>query len=342
MRAQRKICRFSGDRLGFTLIELLVVIAVIAILIALLLPAVQQAREAARRSQCKNNLKQLATAVHNFQQSNQRVPPGYNGPLPYTSVATNTSSFIGVHSHLLNYMDQDPLFRRIPKIMLKTDAPTTVTASSPACTAATVTTSDNCVPNWWGAYAVTAAVAQAKIGSFVCPSSNPETSSIGALVFLHMQQTSTGGTLNGWITNNPGAATLGRTNYLGSAGYFGDVPGFTTQKGFFMNRSKIDFRDCKDGTSNTLLFGETVGHKNATTGVLEYSHCWIGSGFLPTAFGLATRPALQTWFRFGSEHSGMVHFAMGDAAVRAINLNIQNNVYFALSGIFDKIPIGEF
>lgn len=70
--------RISSPR-GFTLIELLVVIAIIAILIALLLPAVQQAREAARRSQCKNNLRQISLGLHTYQSSHSTLPMGVLG-----------------------------------------------------------------------------------------------------------------------------------------------------------------------------------------------------------------------------------------------------------------------
>lgn len=93
---------------GFTLIELLVVIAIIAILIALLLPAVQQAREAARRSICKNNLKQLGLGLHNYHGAHNRFPPGmlYRTPLPGTTATKRTPFCL----FLLPFIDQGNVY----------------------------------------------------------------------------------------------------------------------------------------------------------------------------------------------------------------------------------------
>jgi prepilin-type N-terminal cleavage/methylation domain-containing protein len=94
---------------GFTLIELLVVIAIIAVLIALLLPAVQQAREAARMSQCKNNLKQIGLAIHNYHDTHQRIPTGGdNGPV--ACCAPDESSRYNWTWPILPYLDEANLF----------------------------------------------------------------------------------------------------------------------------------------------------------------------------------------------------------------------------------------
>src|SRR6516165_918939 len=93
---------------GFTLIELLVVIAIIAILIALLLPAVQQAREAARRTQCKNNLKQMGIALHSYHETANTFPMGMSG-----WPGTQFGELWGWGTMILPYLDQGTLYNGI-------------------------------------------------------------------------------------------------------------------------------------------------------------------------------------------------------------------------------------
>jgi prepilin-type N-terminal cleavage/methylation domain-containing protein len=115
----RRQQRQASRRAAFTLIELLVVIAIIAVLIGLLLPAVQKVREAASRTQCSNNLKQIALAVHNFEGVYRKVPSGWwwdittHGNYPtYVWAAGNVTGTEGsLHYFLLPYLEQDNLYR---------------------------------------------------------------------------------------------------------------------------------------------------------------------------------------------------------------------------------------
>lgn len=106
---------------GFTLIELLVVIAIIAILVALLLPAVQQAREAARRTQCKNNLKQLGIAMHNYHDTYKVFPMGWIGVEAGVADVEGGSGF-GWATHLLPFCDQAPIYNQFDFNLDITDA----------------------------------------------------------------------------------------------------------------------------------------------------------------------------------------------------------------------------
>ena len=119
--------KLSARKRGFTLIELLVVIAIIAVLIALLLPAVQQAREAARRTQCKNNLKQMGLGLHNYESTNRVFPSSGESPLPSNTGLTvffPASTF----SLILPYIDQAPVYQTMNFGVHYTDNAATIAA----------------------------------------------------------------------------------------------------------------------------------------------------------------------------------------------------------------------
>jgi prepilin-type N-terminal cleavage/methylation domain-containing protein len=157
----------SRNKRGFTLVELLVVIAIIGILIALLLPAVQAARETARRSQCSNNLKQLALGVHNFESARKHFPPagrGYSWCGPH---AANAGDPVVINSNgmvdMLPYLEQQAVYDRFNR--KETFA---VTAGTQLRTTGTPTSDPATNGN--------AAVAQTVLSIFNCP-----TETIGVL-----------------------------------------------------------------------------------------------------------------------------------------------------------------
>jgi prepilin-type N-terminal cleavage/methylation domain-containing protein/prepilin-type processing-associated H-X9-DG protein len=137
--------RTKGRRRGFTLIELLVVISVIGVLVALLLPAVQAAREAARRSQCVNNLKQAGLALHNYESTHHVFPPGYISD--YKADGTDTGPGWGWAAMLLPQVEQKPLFDAV-NFNLPIEGAANATSRLPII-GAYLCPSDSVKPTWW-------------------------------------------------------------------------------------------------------------------------------------------------------------------------------------------------
>lgn len=300
----------ARSRRGFTLVELLVVIAIIGILVALLLPAIQAAREAARRTECSNNMKQLVLAAHNFHDSNGCFPPGSLGS---KSSSAALDQGIGLLPFLLPYMELESVRDEIDVTM---DVKWGTTDPSPPAPPNTV--------GWWSTSS-SWAIAQAKIGAFLCPSARQK-ETVGCL-FGHIT-TSCGpgcGLLTAWYYPiGGGGDNLGHTNYLGVAGGMGRINNsWDRWVGIYYNRSKSTMADVLDGTSNVFMFGEFAGGHDSDD-QLQYTAAWIGAGALRTASGVRP-PGSQkypAWHQFGSYHPGGIQFCMADGAVRQVSIDI--------------------
>ena len=232
--------RNSTSGRGFTLIELLVVIAIIAVLIALLLPAVQAAREAARRSQCVNNLKQIGLALHNYHQVHDAFPLGVSLNL-YTPTQYKAKNSWGHFGMLLPFAEQQAIYNAA-NFSLGVEEGTDSLA-------------------FWTNLTATGA----QIKNFVCPSDPNGGAGASA-------------TVKGIVfpDNNSSNyfASVGTTTYLTLASGSADtiqqwnVP----STGLFTFQKSYGVRDCIDGTSNTIAYseslvgageqqGETEGHR---------------------------------------------------------------------------------
>jgi prepilin-type N-terminal cleavage/methylation domain-containing protein len=295
---------------GFTLIELLVVIAIIAILVALLLPAVQQAREAARRSQCKAHLKQIGVALHNYHDVYSVLPPG-TAPRRRPGGANNNRVLSqyeswGWSAFILPYIDQAPLAEE-----LDLNGRTLNEALNAAQAAGTLDASFPAMP------------------VYQCPSDTT-----GPRLTNGMRRTHFNG-----LSNVPNSWRPPTLNYPGSTGgVSGDLRAPRQQnhrhpRGIFYNGSKVKFRDIIDGTSNVFMVGER--EKRCGAGVWMGARNPDGNGVHGNDYHLArTRIVLNDPVNsgndrctdgFSSVHVGGAHFLLCDGAVKFISDNIHYN-----------------
>jgi len=248
-------CFMKAKRRGFTLIELLVVIAIIAVLIALLLPAVQAAREAARRSQCVNNLKQIGLAIHNYIQSNDTIPPGGSWvgsttPSAGTIFPNKGAPFQQTASmkvRLLPFMEQQQLYNAY-NFMVGSGQFTDATFYG--------TNVKNNTTQMGAAANITVIISN--VNTLICPSdANPgnqntvtpllATGTAGAPVPI--------GTTN--YPNNLGVEPMQTGRMNGPTWFLGNL---TAVDSFMGNR--VTLAGILDGTSNTVAFSEWVKGTN--------------------------------------------------------------------------------
>ncbi len=332
-----KLAALPDRRRAFTLIELLVVIAIIAILIALLLPAVQQAREAARRTQCKNNLKQVGLALHNYHDVFDRLPLGANfsrGP----SVNWGMSWWY----QILPYLDQAPLYNRMTA---EGAAPGTTTAS----------------PSLNGP-----AVNGVRIAAMLCPSSPVEgvrippagSYSVTCPTYsgIHGAVDDPTGTPNGFFNMTGRQVTFSSTAY-----------GIFSSGGALPQLQALSFAKFTDGTSNQMFVGEQSNYGRNASNVQEIIN--NAHGFLIGTANSSAQSGSQrifncTTIRYApnsvsttlngvqfndghnnglfSAHTGGVHVLMGDGGVRFISDNTQLTLIKRLATRDDGEPVGEF
>ncbi len=331
------------QRRGFTLIELLVVIAIIAVLIALLLPAVQQAREAARRSACQNNMKQIGLALHNYHDVHKLFPYSVSHHKAITSgSATRTRSL----NHrgwllLLPFLDQKPLYDQFNFNLAAASVPASGAAPTGPLPGQAGNAND--------------IVVSTKLPILLCPSDDgPEEMTTAA---------------DGNYSISPGNTTrLGAfTNYEFSVRRASSSAASWNLEANSVDRRAFGFdacssmRDLRDGASNCVLVAETTRRVwNGTYGMTWGYSKWVGMGVdLTYSWGInfwnccgwdsppmARTPViigrLGDWGTVGSVHPGGAHVLLGDGAVRFISQNLDATTRNRLAWINDSQPTGSF
>lgn len=293
---------------GFTLVEILVVIGIVAVLVALLLPAVQAAREAARRIQCQDNVRQIALALHSHHGSFGHFPPGWESNQP------NGDPGWGWSAMLPEFFEQQTL---------KSGSGPGAGPGGPHSGGKPISDPAN------------RRFRETPIPLLLCPSDPSEE------VFM-IQQGSNGGGGSGSGGGSGGGGSgsggggspmfeLARANYSGVFGNTTIENHPQTGAGIFFQNSRIRFADIVDGQSNTLLIGERSSRLDYATWVGAVPGAYRGMARIVGTAGGVPNDVLNDFADFGSHHPFGANFAMGDGAVRMISDEIERSVYHGLA-----------
>lgn len=314
-------------RRGFTLIELLVVIAIIAILVALLLPAVQQAREAARRSSCKNNLKQLGLALHNYHDVHSTFPPAV-----INAGMDDCQEFMPQGGQILNHTCYQMMLPFLEQGALYDQYNFSLPSSTGRHSGCDATI---------GSYTITSAttrqysIVKAQIPVFRCPSDPGEDVGAGSAG-------STYDSLGAYRTSYGVAAHTNGANWSGTW-----RSNNSSAKGALGPNGAAKMRDLVDGTSNTMIFIETPLIKTSTSyGPYWNNGTWtffIQPGVASYALNVPRTPPSPLSYAWGagSFHTGGGQMVMGDGSVRFLSENANLGTVQALVSVSGGEVIGE-
>ncbi len=333
----------NSHRKAFTLIELLVVIAIIAVLIALLLPAVQQAREAARRTQCKNNLKQIGLALHNYHDVYLKFPYATSSSIVGRFGIANATNHTWIE-FILPFIEQGPLYNQINFNIGNMDLANYTLLNGKQYKF------EACPSNPYSTGITTDVLSNTAYvnGFYDNYGSNPYSATpmcyapvAGPMADYYATPSDSG---------FPDCASLGNPSYCLAAGstLFSANP--AAAPGIFTNNVvSVGIHAITDGTSNTLMIGERKGEKDAYAGlfsgnvhVLPTSMKINSPSLTATAAGGVGGNPYETNIGASSYHVGGAHFLLADGTVRFISNNIDFQTYNWLGGKSDGQVVGEF